>query len=757
MDVTAGVETLTITGADRGAHLRVCDSAGRAVATLVADEAGSAHLAIVPHEHRVLEHPDDFIEAFSRGWPLPPGEYSVTDESVTPARVHGPFRVLGVDDHPDPSLYDQDLAEGFGYVTVRDGVSLSIMVRFPNQHLYGPAPWPTVVEYSGYSPSDPDNAQPGTLIANLLGFAVVGVNMRGSGCSGGVFDIFSPAQAADGYDVVETVARQPWVLHGKVGMVGLSYAGISQLYVAATCPPHLAAITPLSVIDDLYRQQWPGGIYNSGFTRAWTAMRDAETKAGGMAWDQARIDAGDEVAAANQRIRTRNIDFERGGRAIRFFGPLSESRRIGLRVDQIAVPVYMTGAWQDEQTGSHFASMVGSMGSSPDFRFIGFNGHHPDGYSPMVLNRWFEFLSFHVARRVPRLPEAIRMVAPGYFAEVFGYTAELEPDRFAHHGDDFDAAFAEFLAEPPVRLLFENGAGSDVVGATSARYEASTTSFPPPGVTPRRWWFEADGDLVDTLPEVEGVDSYLDDLEAGEMAYSRELLNDLNRFTLPTTEIARDWTRFSDDHRVAFETEPLGEAIVVAGSGHVDLYLRAGSTDTAVQATITEVRPDGFEQRVQCGWHRPIHRVEDVDQSDDLRVDYTFAEKDSAPLEIGEWLSFRLPIYPFAHVFRPGSRIRLAISSPGRDHPFWCFDNPVTHGAAHEVGRGGHHPSSLVLPVWPTDLGYDRDYPHPDALRGQPARPVKDIHNPARARSSGQLTEVYDVIKCRQREASSSV
>ena len=32
-------------------------------------------------------------------------------------------------------------------------------------------------------------------------------------------------------------------------MVGISYSGISQLYVAATQPPSLLAITPLSVVD----------------------------------------------------------------------------------------------------------------------------------------------------------------------------------------------------------------------------------------------------------------------------------------------------------------------------------------------------------------------------------------------------------------------------------------------------------------------------------------------------------------------------
>ena len=59
-------------------------------------------------------------------------------------------------------------------------------------------------------------------------------------------------------------------------MVGLSYAGISQLFVASTTPPSLAAITPLSVIEDPWREQWPGGIYNKGFTRQWLSQRDRD-------------------------------------------------------------------------------------------------------------------------------------------------------------------------------------------------------------------------------------------------------------------------------------------------------------------------------------------------------------------------------------------------------------------------------------------------------------------------------------------------
>jgi predicted acyl esterase len=723
-----GVETLTITGAAPGTHLRIDTAAGRPVVTLVADHMGNAHVSFVPLEHEVLATKDDMVRVVRSGEMLAPGEYTVLDVSHDPAIEVGSARVMAVDDHPDPALYEQEIGAGFGYMKMRDGVTLSYNTWFPNEDLYGPAPWPTVIEYSGYGPSNPDAPQPGTLLANLMGFAVVGVNMRGTGCSGGVFDVFSPAQSADGYDIVETVARQPWVLHGKPGMVGLSYPGISQLFVAATRPPSLAAITPLSVIDDLWRQQWPGGTYNSGFTRAWLALRDAETKMGGMAWDQARIDAGDEQAAANQRIRSLETDFETFGRTVDAFRPALEARRVANAVHRIEVPVYLTGAWQDEQTGSRFALMLEEFTSSPNVRFTVFNGHHPDGYSPMVIARWFEFLSFHVARRVPVVPELIRVVAPSQFAEHFGYTAEIEADRFGDLVDDYDAALARYVAEPPVRILFESGAAGEVAGAPGARFEVSAPSFPPPGCEPRRWWFAADGSLVDAPPDEHGADRYEDDLEAGPLCYA--LTEEFNDFIKPTVPI--DWTHFADEHTAAYETEPLAETVVVVGQGHVDLWLEPGTTDTSVQVTLTEIRPDGHELKVQSGWHRPAHGKEDPTRSDELRVDYTFTPDDRVDLVPGEWTNFRVPFNPVAQVFREGSRLRLTVSTPGRDSPFWCFENPVEAGAAHLVGRGGAHASALVLPVW-DGVDPHPDHPAADAVRGQPSRRARPIRNIADA------------------------
>ena len=175
------------------------------------------------------------------------------------------------------------------------------------------APIRPLVEYSGYGYANPAGAESGiSQILNLLGYAVVDVNMRGTGCSGGAFDYFEKLQSLDGYDVVETVARQPWVLNGRVGMAGVSYGGISQLFVGATRPPHLAAITPLSVIDNTATTLYPGGLLNTGFALQWAQDRVDDAKPAsptdGQGWAYKRIQEGDQICKANQTLHTAAAD-----------------------------------------------------------------------------------------------------------------------------------------------------------------------------------------------------------------------------------------------------------------------------------------------------------------------------------------------------------------------------------------------------------------------------------------------------------------
>jgi predicted acyl esterase len=167
--------------------------------------------------------------------------------------------ILRFEDIPPQSFYEaQTLTEGYQYIRTRDGTLLAATVRAPIGKTLADGPFPTVIEYSGYNPAEPSTlpAQPSELLAWALGYAVVGVNMRGSGCSGGVFGIFDYQTTADGYDVVETVGVQPWVSNHKVGMVGLSFSGITQTFVGGSRPPHLGARG--AVLDDRRHLSRPG-------------------------------------------------------------------------------------------------------------------------------------------------------------------------------------------------------------------------------------------------------------------------------------------------------------------------------------------------------------------------------------------------------------------------------------------------------------------------------------------------------------------
>ena len=66
--------------------------------------------------------------------------------------------------------------------------------RFPPRP---PSFSPTLIEYSGYATARPSGPESGiAALANLMGYTVVDVSMRGTGCSGGAFDSSSPSRAS---------------------------------------------------------------------------------------------------------------------------------------------------------------------------------------------------------------------------------------------------------------------------------------------------------------------------------------------------------------------------------------------------------------------------------------------------------------------------------------------------------------------------------------------------------------------------------
>lgn len=738
---TGSVGQVHVADAHSGTRLALYDHSGQAVDTGVADTQGALIFRNV----------------------TPASDYRVATVEA-PIEASKPVTVQSIESSvPPQSFYaDQHLAPGFGYITTRDGTTLSTSVYLP-----GPAdkgPYPTVVEYSGYDPSRPGTnlleenadalkpivgdhpdqlcgvvsfacnapAQPSSMLALAMGYAVVAVNIRGTGCSGGAYDFFEPLQLTDGYDVVETAAAQPWVKGHKVGMVGLSYPGISQLFVAQMQPPSLAAIAPLSVIEDAVRSTLaPGGILNSGFALSWAKEVGDKAKPYGQGWEKAQVDAGDTTCASNQKMRGQNVNTVKVAMSHRYYPPeIADPLNPSLFVHKIKVPVFLSGSYQDEQTGGRFPLLFDKFTSAPVVHFTAMNGTHADGYAPFNLTEWKTFLDLYVADRITPIPGVVKAFAPLIMGKIFGAKVDVPPQRFLD-APSVEAARAEYQAEPPIRLVFESGAGDpSTPGAPVPTVDVRTTSWPPPGTQPESYWLGADGTMSTEQPSGDGGDAASRFLVDPALAKQTTFHGDTGDIFHALPDY--DWQQEPKGSASVFLSAPLATDQVLAGSASADLWIRTDASDADVGVTLSEVRPDGKETFIQAGLLRASMRKV-ADGSTDLLPLHTGYRSDASPLKPNEWTQVRIEVFPFAQIVRAGSRIRLSVHTPGGDRPRWSYIvDPQPKGTWIDVGHSAAHPSRLVLPLSPDVLAgvtYPKALPPCPALRGQPCRDFVQYSN----------------------------
>ena len=663
------------------------------------------------------------------------------------------FRVLSRRDRPKTTLYrGQTLKKGLNYVRMRDGVELAMTVRLPPGKTLADGPFPTLIEYSGYAtaapgdlfasvvaslsgkPAAPDPLVPaagtavGAIIAPLLDFAVVSVQMRGSGCSGGAFDLFDLPTTFDGYDTVETVAAQQWVRGGKVGMAGISFSGITQLFTAGTRPPHLAAIAPMSVTDDTYRATgFPGGIRNSGFALSWIKDRMADARPaprGGQAWARALVRRGDRRCRANQRLRLQTRDAVRLGRQPYRIPSRFDDRSTASWMDAIDVPTFLIGQFQDEQTGGHFASSLGRLSGNPDVWITVQNGIHADSLGPDTMTRWVEFLKLYVADEIPRIPKSVLDLSDSLYRYLADAPAsQVQQSRFADM-TDVAAAKAIFERDPRVRILMDNGAGPKGAGSIGATWELGFDAWPIREAIPTTLFPDAGGLLNFSRPVAQTTAEYTPDPDAR----PGQTLPGDGEADAWKAQPPYDWRPVADGKGLGWTTQPLPEDVIIAGSSSFDLRLRSTARDTDLQVTLSEVRPDGKETYVQNGWLRASHRRLDRRRSTALDPVPTHLRRHAARLPRGRFVTARVPIFPVAHAFRAGSRLRVTVQAPGGDRPRWDFTSVDKGTSKNTIALGGSTASKLVLPIVENATA-KMPRPAPTALRGQPSRDYRPAVN----------------------------
>ena len=198
----------------------------------------------------------------------------------------------------------------------------------------------------------------------------------------------------------------------------------------------------------------------------------------------------------NQLVRLQNPDPVALIEDNTFYNPtyyqqIDPSRFVG----KIDVPVYLSGAWQDEQTGGHFPDFIDKFTGSKHVYATLTNGSHTESLVSMgSFGRLADFLSLYVARTPPNGIK--QFVAPLLASNITGIDGLQLTPQPNYSGLDLRQARRLYDQGGPIRVLFEEGAAANAPsGAPVPRFTRRFASWPIPSGTTTRYYLQSHGRL----------------------------------------------------------------------------------------------------------------------------------------------------------------------------------------------------------------------------------------------------------------------
>lgn len=564
-------------------------------------------------------------------------------------------------------------ATEFTYATMSDGVKIAISVNFPAGYTPG-AKYPALFAMDGYAGGAGTNSTQGD---NYIG---VYASIRGTGCSGGRYDLFDRRHALDGYEIIEGwIVNQPWS-NRDVGITGHSYPGLTGWLVAATNPPHVKAVAISGLIDDLYRGiVYPGGVPNYGFPAVWTgAYRPASELSGNAGRYVGETTGGDPTCAANIASRPPRE-------------PLDDPIAQGLTSQQdetwwavrstlsyihgIRKPIHITQQYQDEQTGPR-------------------GGH--------VL---FENIAPDVPKRIA--------ITNG----VHGTNALANADKRAWLDCWIRNVCVGDIADPAkrVRLFFETR------NNTTRAPEYIGSDWPLPETEWLRYTLSANGSLIPG-DGTSGQTSYVSTSQGRHMTADAGMgFGDEGIGKAGFVNGLPDEAEF----RLTFAGQE-----TIAGPILLDLWATTTAPDTDFFVDILD-RDDhtGALTYLQRGMQRASHRAVDELRSDRIESGplagqiYRAHHPHTSPVPVTplEPTNYLIEIFPLGHVFRTGHSLVLKVHAPPPADPLsiyaWVGGQPP---AVNSILNVDGMRSQLLLPLLPTQPSVGAAAPACGSLVGNP-------------------------------------
>lgn len=534
-------------------------------------------------------------------------------------------------------------------IEMSDGIVLRADVHLP-AGLDGP--FPATLTITGY------NKTAGASIFAAGGpaedgYAVVVVDDRGTGTSGGSWDSWGERTQADYPEILDWIVEQPWS-NGDVALTGGSYMGITALFTAASGHPAVKAVFVTVPMGDSYRDiVFGGGQVNTAFIPLWMGLVTGLSLF--PSTDPSTV-AEHLLAVTDFQVPTVAESLVGGGPA--FDGAFWRQRSPLEVVDQIEVPTFIVGGLDD----------IFQRGE------------------PML----YEALADHVDARLLIGPWTHGSVGSGLPAQGIPSLGALQRQWLDAHMRGIDTGI-ECI---PAVTQFVRG---------SEKW-ATAPTWPIPGLHAERWHLRGDASLTPQAPESE---------EAGRqylpLPVTGICTRSANQWLIGILDASSCASDNSVDESLAltWTSEPFTEPVRIDGPIQADLWVESTlGGDALASVAVSSVSPDGTSRGLTNGQLLASHRAVDPARArmlDDQSIQpwHPFTEEAVLPVAAGEPMHLPVEVFPTSVVIPTGHRLRVTVAA--YDVPHALPPAPAvletTVGGPVTVLSEPEHPSSIVIPV----------------------------------------------------------
>jgi uncharacterized protein len=566
-------------------------------------------------------------------------------------------------------------------IPMSDGVVLRANVYLPSST----GSYPTVLTVTGYnkdagSPTGECASSASQGIAGdepalaEKGFAVMVMDDRGTGDSGGKWESWGERTQQDYKEVLDWIQAQAWS-NGSVATSGESYMGITALLIAEADAARVAEGKPRAVkavwadipMADAYRDvTFQGGSVDTGFIPLWlglvTVLSDLPP-ADVSENPQEAADVYIEHLLGGAEFSGEHIVGAALGEEAAYDGPFYRLRSPVVRAGEITVPVVITGGWWDLfQRGEPL--LWESLKNSKD-RILFMSPHYhitegPPYEDPNIKEEWFSHWLEGAHNGVQKTPKV-----------------NLYPINGTHweHFNKFP------LPHTSYQRLYLNGESSG--SAPLSLHDGSLASTPPASES---------GDTAPLLAASSPCSRETAQWTAG--AASNSVCDTSNNSYEATS--------------LTYTTAPLTGETKITGLITANLWAKLSTTDATMVAVLSEVEPDGDSNQITAGFLQASQRA--VDPSLEtygphhvvIRPWHPFTKESQTAVTPQEATEYNIEIYPTGVIVPAADRLRLTI---GTANTF--TGTPTVPTLDQELGgtitvlHGGAHDSYLQLPVNP--------------------------------------------------------